>query len=134
MVADHLSRLVVQDADEHILIPDEYLLSIRCVCPWYADICKYLAIGQIPPHWSPEDRRRFMMDVKYFYFDNLYLFKYWSDKVMLRCGPENEQWEVLTFCHSEACGGHFSAKKTSTKNSRVRFLLALFDKRLYLFL
>ncbi|CAK9151637.1 unnamed protein product [Ilex paraguariensis] len=119
VVADHLSRLVVQEADEHIPIPDffpdEHLLSIHSVCPWYADICNYLATGQTPPQWSPEDRRRFMADVKYFYFDNPYLFKYCPDQIMRRCVPENEQRDVLAFCHSQACGGHFSAKKTSAK-------------------
>ena len=47
VVADHLSRLVVQDAEEHIPIPDffpdEHLFSIHSVCPWYADICNFLA-------------------------------------------------------------------------------------------
>ena len=74
VVADHLSRLVVQETDENIPIPDsfpdEHLFSIHSVCPWYADICNYLAAGQIPPHWNLEDRRKFMIDVKYFYFDN----------------------------------------------------------------
>ena len=119
VVADHLSRLVVQEPNEHIPIPDsfpdEQLLSIHSVCPWYADICNYLATGLLPPLWNPEDKRRFMADVKYFYFDNPYLFKYCPDQVMRRCVPEHEQRNVLAFCHSQACGGHFSAKKTSAK-------------------
>lgn len=56
-----------------------------------------------------------MADVKYFYFDNPYLFKYKPDQVMRRRVPENEQREVLVFCHSEVYIGHFSTKKTSAK-------------------
>ena len=29
--------------------------------------------------------------------------------------PNDEQIRILTFCHSEACGGHFSARKTADK-------------------
>ena len=34
---------------------------------------------------------------------------------MRRCVPESDQRDIIRFCHSEACGGHFSAKKTSAK-------------------
>ena len=29
--------------------------------------------------------------------------------------PNNEFSSVISFCHSKACGGHFSAKKTAAK-------------------
>ena len=28
---------------------------------------------------------------------------------------ENEFQNIISFCHEQACGGHFSAKKTATK-------------------
>jgi hypothetical protein len=43
------------------------------------------------------------------------LFKYCADQVIRRCVPESEFHSILSFCHSLACGGHFSAKKTAAK-------------------
>ena len=35
--------------------------------------------------------------------------------------PNDEQIRILTFCHSEACGGHFSARKTADKILQASF-------------
>ena len=35
--------------------------------------------------------------------------------------PNDEQIRILTFCHSEACGGHFSARKTVDKILQAGF-------------
>ena len=35
--------------------------------------------------------------------------------------PNDEQIRILTFCHSEACGGHFSARKTTDKILQAGF-------------
>ena len=56
-----------------------------------------------------------MVEVRNFYWDDPYLFKYCPDQIMRRCIPESEVNNVLNFCHSEACGGHFSMKKTAAK-------------------
>jgi hypothetical protein len=52
--------------------------------------------------------------VKYFLWDDPYLFKYCSDHIIKRCIPEHDQSNVIFFCNDHACGGHFSAKKTIT--------------------
>ena len=52
------------------------------------------------------------MDIKKYYFDDQYLFTYCPDQLMRRCVPNDNQIGILTFCHSEACGKHFSARKT----------------------
>ena len=83
--------------------------------PWYADIVNYLVIGQLPSQWSPKDKKRFLVEVKQFYFDNPHLFKYCLNQVMRRCVSNEEQNDVINFCHSKACGGHFSFKKISAK-------------------
>jgi hypothetical protein len=43
------------------------------------------------------------------------LFKYCLDQIIRRCVPNDEVISVLKFCHFEACGGHFSIKKTAAK-------------------
>jgi len=50
-----------------------------------------------------------------FYWDDPYLFKYYPDQIFRRCIPDNEVSSVIKFCYSEACGGHFSSKKTTVK-------------------
>ena len=61
------------------------------------------------------------MDIKKYYFDDPYLFKYCPDQLMKKCVPNEDQIGVLTFFHSEACGGHFSARKTADKSLQDGF-------------
>ena len=60
-------------------------------------------------------RRNFLVEVKKFYWDDPYLFKYCSDQIFRRCILDNEVSSVINFCHSEACDGHFSSRKTTAK-------------------
>ena len=124
VVADHLSRLV-PDSNSHGIpisdsFPDEQLFALVHY-PWYADIVNYLVTGQIPAQWTSQQKRKFLTDIKKYYFDDPYLFKYCPDQIMRRCVPNDEQVRILTFCHSEACGGHFSARKTTDKILQAGF-------------
>jgi hypothetical protein len=83
--------------------------------PWFADIVNYLVTGQMPLHWGRQDKSKFMAVVNNFFWDDPYLFKYCPDQIIRRCIPEPEQSSVISFCHDHACGGHFSAKKTTAK-------------------
>jgi hypothetical protein len=53
--------------------------------------------------------------VKYFFWDDPYLFRYCPDQIIRRCIPEHDQSNVISFCHDHAFGGHFSTKKTIIK-------------------
>jgi len=53
--------------------------------------------------------------VNNFYWDDPYLFKYCPDQIFRRYIPDNEVSNVIKFCHSEACRGHFSSRKTTAK-------------------
>ena len=83
--------------------------------PWFANIVNYLAIGEIPSHWSQQDKNKFFSQAKFFYWDDPDLFKHCPDQIIRRCVPESEFQSIITFCHSHACGGHFGAKKTAHK-------------------
>ena len=118
VVADHLSRLEFNDSADGLPIhddfPDEHLFAVIQV-PWYAHIVNYLVSGEFPSNWSAQDKRKFLVEVRNFYWDDPYLFKYCPDQILRRCIPEDEVLSVLTFCHSHVCGGHFSVKKTAAK-------------------
>jgi hypothetical protein len=83
--------------------------------PWSDNFVNFLALGYLPAHWSTQDKRNFLNELKNFYWDDPYLFKYCPDQIFQRCIPDNVVSSVIKFCHSEACGGDFSSRKTTAK-------------------
>ncbi|KAK0585092.1 hypothetical protein LWI29_023341 [Acer saccharum] len=112
VVADHLSRLVenenVEESTKLVPInenfPDEQLMA-----------------------------RRFISITRQYFWDEPYLFKYGADQIIRRCVPEEEQQDVLKFCHTLSCGGHFSAKKTALKVLQSGFFWTSLFKDAYTF-
>ena len=134
MIVDHLSRIpnapIIQ-APINKDFPDERILAIFKE-PWYADIVNYLATGYLPADWTKQDQCRFFAQVRYFFWEESYLFKYCPDQIIRRCIPEEEQRSVLSFCHELACGGHFGPCKTA-EFYRVSFTSPLCSKTHYTF-
>ena len=123
VVADHLSRIPnapIETLPINEDFPDEHIFTM-CKEPWYADIANYLATGQTPSNWSGQDKYRFMKQVRFFFWDEPYLFKYCPDQIIRRCLSEDEHHSVLTFCHELACGGHFGPRKTVEKVPQSEF-------------
>ncbi len=83
--------------------------------PWYADIVNFLVTNRMPEHWGSNDKNNFLREVRSYYYDAPYLFKYCNDQIFRRCISEHEIQSVLSFCHASACGGHFASKKTAAK-------------------
>ena len=81
----------------------------------------YLATEQLPQHWSAQDKRKFLFEICKHVLDGPYLFKICPDQIIRRCVPDVDQRDIIAFCHSEACGGHFSAKKTAAKILQSNF-------------
>ena len=129
VVADHLSRLVLETTFEGLPIGDTFLdkqIYALVHYLWYANIVNYLVTGQIPSQWTSQQERKFLVDIKKYYFDDPYLFKYCPDQLWRRCVSNDDQIGVLTFCHFEACEGYFSAKKTVDKILQAGFIGPLF--------
>ena len=75
LVADHLSRITMEKDDATRLkdtFPDEHLFAVSTV-PWYAEIANYLATGKFPTKWSNQDLKRFMNEVKNFFYNDPFL-------------------------------------------------------------
>ncbi|BBN67648.1 transposable element gene [Prunus dulcis] len=121
VVADHLSRLIIPAATEADSLPlsesfpDEQLFAVKIDTPWFADIVNYLAKGVVHPDFSYQQKKKFLSDVKHYFWDEPYLYKYCADQIIRRCIPEAEQESVLKFAHHYACGGHFGQKRTAEK-------------------
>jgi hypothetical protein len=82
VVVDHLLRLTIDSTSDITPIddyfPDESSLSIASI-PWSANINNFLASGFLPAYWNTNDKRNFLSEVKNFYWDDPYLFKYCPD-------------------------------------------------------
>ncbi|KAI3465808.1 hypothetical protein Pfo_022471, partial [Paulownia fortunei] len=88
---------------------------------------------KMPSYWNSQDKKKFLTEVKIFYWDDPYLFKYYPDQIFRRCVPDNEIGNIVKFCHSEACGGHFSVKKTTAKILQCGFYWPTLFKNTYTF-
>ena len=64
---------------------------------------------------SYQQKKKFLHDLKHYYWEEPYLFKRGSDGIFRRCIPESEVSNILHHCHSSSYGGHTSAQKTSLK-------------------
>jgi hypothetical protein len=101
VIADHLPRLTIDFTSDITPIndyfPKESLLSI-VIMSWFVNIVNFLVTLNLPAHWSTQDKRKFLSEVKNFYWDDPYLFKCCPNQIFQRCIPDN----------NEVFGGHFS--------------------------
>ncbi|RDY09140.1 hypothetical protein CR513_06538, partial [Mucuna pruriens] len=111
-IADHLSKIERESEPMPIRdeFPDEQLLHIKASTPWFADICNYF-----PPEASRPYKEKLQSDAKYYIWDDPYLWRLCSDKVIRRCIPDAEINSVLQFCNSTLRGGHYGSTRTARK-------------------
>ena len=120
-MADHLSRLEGRSKNESVepikeSFPDEQLLVLnQAQLPWYADIVNFLVSRRLPPDMSKQQLKRFFHDVKFYYWDEPYLYKQCADQMVRRCVPQEEALSILMHCHSSPYGGHFGGLRTAAK-------------------
>ncbi|MBV8801887.1 MAG: Ty3/Gypsy family RNase HI domain-containing protein, partial [Gammaproteobacteria bacterium] len=77
LVADHLSRITCPSSNAPIneVFPDEQLYIVDAHdTPWYADIVNYLVSGILPYDISRHQKNKFLSDIKYYFWDEPYLF------------------------------------------------------------
>ena len=99
---DHLSRLLAVDSGlVNEKFPDE---------------------GVIPEDWNYTLQKKFLKEVKFYFYDEPELFKLGTDDIFRRCIPEEEQVKILNACHSSLCGGHYASRITSFKILNAGFL------------
>ena len=94
---------------------ENVLAASQDLIPWFADFASYLASDIIPSELSFHQRKKFMYDVKNFFWDEPYLYRSCADGLIRRCVPECEMLSVLEACHSSPVGGHHSGIRTAHK-------------------
>nr|GEY45046.1 reverse transcriptase domain-containing protein [Tanacetum cinerariifolium] len=128
--ADHVSRL--ENPYENVFDPKEinesYLKEINesfplgtisklahhdQSTPWFTDFANYHAEKFIIKGMSTQQKNKFFKDVKYYFWDDPYLFKTCADQVIWRCVAGQEAVDILTACHCGPTGGHYGANYTA---------------------
>lgn len=116
-VADFLSRMPkpIDAATVEDQFPDEHLFAVTIQTPWYADVADYLAVGKLPKHLTPNERKQIVQKSARFWWIGGYLFHIGADMHIRRCVPEDEIFDILKACHDGPCGGHFAERRTGHK-------------------
>nr|GEW07982.1 reverse transcriptase domain-containing protein [Tanacetum cinerariifolium] len=110
LTADHLSRLENphQDELENKEITETFPLE---------------TLGM-----SSQQKKKFLKDVKHYFWDDLYLFKICADQVIRRCVHGQEAVDILTSCHNGPTRGHHGANLTAKKSLILVFIGLLFTE------
>ncbi|RDX94157.1 hypothetical protein CR513_23492, partial [Mucuna pruriens] len=116
-IADHLSRIERKSEPMPIRdeFPDEQVLHIKASTPWFADIYNYVATSWFPTEASRPYKEKLQNDAKYYIWDDPYLWRLYSDKVIRMCILDTKINSVLQFCHSAPRGGHYGSTWTARK-------------------
>ncbi|GKE97880.1 reverse transcriptase domain-containing protein [Tanacetum coccineum] len=77
--------------------------------PWFADIANYHAGNFLIKGMTSQQKRKFFMDIKHYFWDDPYLFHTCADQIIRRCVFGQEALEILKACHEGPTGGHHSA-------------------------
>ncbi|GJV03895.1 putative nucleotidyltransferase, ribonuclease H [Tanacetum coccineum] len=128
---DHLSRLENPDfgkltkAKIRDLFPEERLMVIsdKNNEPWHADYVNYLASRVLPLRSTRQEKQKFFSDLRHYFWDEPFLFKYCADRIIRRCVAEDEATQILRQCHSGPSGGHHGITTTARKVFKAGFYL-----------
>ncbi|CAM8940841.1 unnamed protein product [Rhodiola kirilowii] len=131
VVADHLSRLEGNEELEEDTRPmddsfiGEQLMRVEAeALPCYADLVNIVVCGIIPHDMNHHQKRKFLSEIKRYYWDEPYLYRLCVDGLYRTCVAEEEMRDILYRCHSSQYGGHDSGAKTASKVLQSGFYLA----------
>ncbi|XP_057994989.1 uncharacterized protein LOC131175289 [Hevea brasiliensis] len=73
-----------------------------------------------PPISTRAQKDKIKSDVKYYVWDEPYLWKNGADQVIRRCVSQSEYNSILIFCHSYESGDHFRPKRIAFKRVEAK--------------
>nr|GEY22958.1 hypothetical protein [Tanacetum cinerariifolium] len=122
--ADHLSRLenpyenVFDSKEINEIFPLESLNKVAHQdpsTPWFTDFANYHARKFIIKGMTTQQKQKFFKDVRYYFWDDPYLFKTCPDQIIRRYVAGQEAIDILKACHSGPSGGYYEANYTAKK-------------------
>ncbi|GJY09170.1 reverse transcriptase domain-containing protein [Tanacetum coccineum] len=97
---------------------------------WFTDYTNFLVSKIIPHGLTYHLRKKFLDDVKYYIWDDPYLFKYCPDRIIRRCVFGNELHAIIEQCHQGPTGGHYGTDSNVRKIFEAGFYwLTIFNNR-----
>ena len=88
-MGDHLSQLEQGERGDSVMVsineefPDEKLLVFQTYdTPWYAYFVNYLASAIVLSDLSYQQKKKFFSDVKYYLWEDPFLYKYCSNQII----------------------------------------------------
>ena len=102
--------------------------------PWYADMVNYLVCGIIPIDFTYQQKKKFLHESNFFFWDEPLLFKECADGIMRRCIPQEETHSIIYHCHTRPCGGHVGVSKTQAKVLQAGFFWPSMFKDVYAYI
>nr|GEY33517.1 hypothetical protein [Tanacetum cinerariifolium] len=115
LAAYHLSRL--ENPHQNVLGPKEINESFpletlnlgstrgNFSTSWFADFANYHARNFVVKGMSSQQKSKFFKDVKYYFWDDPFLFRICTDQVIKRYVSGQEAIEILKACHYGPTGG-----------------------------
>nr|GEU62775.1 reverse transcriptase domain-containing protein [Tanacetum cinerariifolium] len=83
--------------------------------PWFADFENYHAGNFVVKRMSSQQKNKFFKDVKHYFWDEPFLFKFCADQVIRRCVHGQEAVDILKACHNGPTEGHHGPNYTAKK-------------------
>ena len=68
--------------NEQLLVVQQAHMLHQLGSPWYADVANYLISGLLPPELKFQEKKKFLHNVRSYQWDDPYLYKLCSDKVI----------------------------------------------------
>lgn len=127
VAADHLSRLenpnleIIDESPIFYSFPYENLSLLEILNiiedahPWFVDIANFLAARVIPSDLSYHQRKKFFSNIKYYFWDDPFLFRRCANQVVRKCVYGRECMQILNHCHAGPMRGHLSDNNTARK-------------------
>eukprot|EP00253_Pinus_taeda_P032548 PITA_32548 len=117
LVVDFLSCVPITDnavaVEDQFL--DEHLFAVTMKTLWYVDVTNYLAVGKLPKHLMPRERKLIVQCNTSFSWIRGYLFHIGADMHIRRCVREHKIYDILKAWHDGPCGGNFADYRTRHK-------------------
>nr|GEV58878.1 reverse transcriptase domain-containing protein [Tanacetum cinerariifolium] len=125
LTANHLSQLEnphqnvlnLKEINETFPLETLNIVSFRgdSSTPWFPDFTNYHAGNFVVKGMSSQQKNKFFKDVKYYFWDDPFLFKSCANQVIPRCVHSQEAIDILKACHNGPTEGHHGPNYTAKK-------------------
>lgn len=100
---------------DNSFLDKQVLVATIDLIPFFADFANYLVNDIMPEDLSFQQKKKFLHDVRKYFWDESYLFSLYADNLIRRCVMEVEMSSILEACYFSPIGGHLGGACTVQK-------------------